>query len=144
VVKLRKFEDIVAKWAEVTPGRAPYYEKGIREPKKNWEEEAINAEGAWESGVTAAVTEKRFAGGVKKAGFATWQKKALALGVPRWPDGVRKARDDYSAGWKPYYDVLTALVLPERGAKGDPKNIDRVRAIADALHKKKLELLKAA
>ncbi len=141
MVAIRKLEDIVKKWSDVTPGRAPYYEAGVRAPLRDWATNAAAAESAWESGTTAAISEKRFEKGVKKAGTAKWQKKAIELGVARYADGVRKATDDYKAGFAPFRDVLEALTLPARGAKGDPKNLDRVRVIMEALHKKKLELL---
>ena len=142
MVAIRKLEDIVKKWTEVTPGRAPFYEAGIRTPKKNWEEEAIKAEGAWEGGVQDAISRKAYAGGVKRVGFAKWQNRALELGVGRFADGVRKSGKYYEEGFKPYHDVIAAITLPPRGAKGDPRNYDRVKAIGDALHKKKIELQK--
>lgn len=140
MVAIRKLEEIVKKWADVTPTRAPYYEAGVRSPLKDWATEAAAAEKAWETGVQNAITDKRFEAGVKRVGTAKWQRKTLELGVARWPDGVRKARDDYAAGYRPFYETIAALTLPMRGPKGDPRNIERVKVIADALHKKKLEL----
>jgi hypothetical protein len=35
-------------------------------------------------------------------------------------------------------DVIANTVLPPRGPKGDPRNLDRVKAITTALRAKKL------
>ena len=144
MVKIKSLEEIKKKWSEVTPGRAPYYEAGVRAPREDWASRTAAAQDAWQQGVQEAITQGRFAKGVKRAGTEKWQRKALAVGVRRWPEGVRAAADDYAAGFAPYREVLERLTLPERRAKGDPANIDRVRKIAEALHKKKLELLGAS
>lgn len=140
MVQVKKLEEIGKKWSEVTPTRAPYFEAGVRAPRKDWAESAIAANDAWKAGVQEAVTQDRFARGVSRVGTSKWQRKTIEVGVPRWSDGVRKAAPDYIEGFKPYHETLAALTLPPRGARGDPKNIDRVRAIAQALHKKKIEL----
>ena len=141
MVKVKSLEEIKRKWTEVTPGRAPYYESGVRNPREDWASRAAGAESAWQQGVQEAITQGRFAKGVRRAGTEKWQRKALAVGVRRWPEGVRAAADDYASGFAPYRDVIERLTLPDRRAKGDPANIERVRVIAQALHKKKLELL---
>jgi len=141
MVKVKKIDDIAKKWAEVTPGRAPYYEAGVRAPREDWASRTADAEPAYAQGVQEAISQKRFSAGVRKAGTSKWQKKALELGTRRWPEGVRAAQDDYRKNFGPFVDTIASLVLPDRKAKGDPGNIERVRRIADALHKKKLELL---
>jgi len=144
MVLIKKLEDIAAKWKEVTPGRVAYYEKGVKEPLKNWEEMAIAAEPAWESGVTDAVGRKAFMGGVKRVGIKKWQTMAIAKGVARFGPGIEIGAPYYEEGFKPFHEVIAAITLPARGRRGDPKNIERVRAIAAALHKKRVELRKAS
>jgi len=144
VVKVKSLEEIRKKWIDVTPGRASYYEAGIRNPREDWASQTAAAEDAYVQGVQEAITQGRFAKGVRKTGTEGWQRKALNVGVRRWPEGVRAAADDYASGFAPFRDVLERLTLPERRAKGDPANIERVRTIANALHKKKLELLGGA
>jgi len=135
---IKPFARIVAKWAEQTPARAAEYEEGIRSPVRDWQANATAAAEAWEAGVTEAAAQDRFAAGVARAGTQKWQRKALELGTRRWPEGVRAAVDDYRAGFEPYARVIEGVALPPRGPKGDPRNIDRVRAIATALHEAKV------
>jgi len=141
MVKVKSIDEIAKKWAEVTPGRAPYYEAGVRNPRNSWAAGAKNAKGAWAQGVQEAISDNRYEKGVTKAGDPKWQRKALELGTRRWPEGVRAAESDYRTNVAPYIDTISRIVLPDKKAKGDPGNIERVRKIADALHKKKLELL---
>ena len=143
MVAIKPLEQIVKKWVDVTPGRAPYYEAGIKNPMRDWATEAAAAEGAWIGGVQDAITGKRFSKGVKKAGTAKWQRKAIAVGPSRFGEGVRAAGPDYQSGFAPYHDVISKITLPERKKRGDPGNLERVKKITQALYKKRLELLGA-
>lgn len=127
------------KWKRVASGASAEYEDGIRNPRKNWQENTAAAAPAYDQGVQAAITRKSFAKGVNAAGNQKWQKNALEKGVPRWAQGIALAADAYAAGFSPYREVIARLTLPVRGPKGDPKNIDRVRVIAKALHEEKLK-----
>lgn len=137
--KIRSADEIAAKWARVTPGRSSDFEAGVRTPKEKWDERAAAAEPAFEAGVTEAIARKAYGKGVKEAGFTKWQGKTLAVGVGRWGPGVRAAEADYNTGFRPYRDVIERVVLPPRGPKGDPRNIDRVSTIAKALHDAKIK-----
>jgi hypothetical protein len=142
-VKIKTMTDIADKWAEVTPGRASYYEAGVRNPLENWEDATIAAMAAYKSAVSAADIGKRHAGGVKRAGFAKWQRKSVDLGVDRFGPGVTAAKDDYHDGYAPFQAVLAGLELPARKPRGDPANQDRTKEIGAALFKKRLALVGA-
>jgi len=130
---IRRTDEIASKWAEVTPARAPQYEKGVRDPKKNWEENTIKANDAYKTGIQAAVQQDRFVKGVSKAGQAKWTKGAVEKGVARFGPGVQVAEADYLKGFAPYRDAIEKTELPPRFARRDPRNIDRVRAMVLAL-----------
>ena len=136
---IRSAREIAEKWARVTPGRAPDYEAGVKNPKKDWETQTLKAADAYREGVQAAISEGRFEKGVRKAGTSKWQTKAVKLGVPRWGPGVAAAKDAYEKGFAPYRDIIERIELPPRRPKGDPGNIDRVRVIAMALHEAKVK-----
>jgi len=137
--KIRSAKEIATKWATVTPMRSGDYETGIKNPLENWETQTLGAEAAYEAGVSTAIAEKRFGKGVKKAGFDKWQRKAIEVGIERWPAGVRAAEADYEAGFSPYRDVIEKTTLPPRYPKGDARNIDRVATLAKALHQAKIK-----
>lgn len=138
-MKVKSAADIAKKWARVTPERAADYEEGVRNPKKDWKTETKKAEKNYEAGVATAVREKRFGKGVDKAGTEKWQEGAVTKGVARFGPGVAGAQKKYEEGFAPYREVLERTDLPPRYPKGDARNYERVKAVGQALHKKKVE-----
>ena len=134
---IRSVSAIGEKWSRVTPARATDYKAGVSAPKKNWQEQTLAAKDAQAAGIQEALSEDRFSKGVSKAGNAKWQRKAAGVGAARFGPGVQAARPDYEAGFGPYASVIAGVTLPPRGAKGDPRNYERVKAIGDALHSAK-------
>ncbi len=134
---VKSASEIAKKWARVTPDRITDYEDGVRNPQRDWEKETLDAEENYESGIKASIANKSFSKGVRKAGTAKQQSASILKGIPRWPEGIRGAEDAMEAGMGPVVDVLSKLTLPKRYPTGDPRNIERVRAIQQALHKLK-------
>lgn len=124
---------IAEKWARVTPQRSADYEAGVRDPIKDWATNTAAANAAYKAGVTEAVAKDRFVKGVQKAGTERWKRKAVEVGPARFSQGVQVAQPDYEKGFAPYRDVIEKTTLPPRFAKGDPRNVDRVRVMAAAL-----------
>lgn len=129
---------IAAKWTRVTPQRTEDYDAGIRNPTKDWKNETSAANENYKTAVTEAARKNRFKTGVEKAGTEKWQRKTLQKGLRNWGPGVSEAGPDYEAGFAPYREAIAQVTLPPRYPKGDPRNIARVAAIADALHKTKV------
>ena len=128
---------IAGKWARVTPGRTEDYEDGVRNPKRNWETETVAAEANYEKGVTAAISRKGFSRGVKRAGLAKQQGNSITKGIPRFGEGVRMGQPAMEAGMERVVKTMQGITLPPRYPAGDSRNMERVRVIADALHKMK-------
>jgi len=141
MAEIRPLDHIAKKWARVTPQRRPDYEFGVNNPRRDWAEAAAAADGTWKEAITAAAAAGRFGKGVKKAGTAKWKDRAIKKGPSRFAEGVIIGMPDYQKGFAPFAEAIKATSLPERFPKGDPRNIGRVSVIADALHKKRLELL---
>lgn len=139
---IRSVAEIATKWANVTPGRSEEYRKGVAAPLRDWAKETEAASDAYKQGITASLGRNAFAKGVKKAGTEKWKRKVNDVGVSRWPQGVSVAKPDYEAGFAPYADEISKTVLPPKGPKGDPRNLERVAIIAKALHNKKISLLR--
>jgi len=131
---------IASKWKRRSENAGAEYEEGVRNPRTDWAQATSAAESAYDQGVQNAINRKAFGKGVRKAGTAKWQSNALSKGPSRFSTGVAAAQQAYEDGFAPYRQTISALSLPARGAKGDPKNIQRVAAVASALHAKKIEL----
>ena len=128
---------IAEKWGRVTPERTIDYEEGVRNPLRDWETETADAEERYEAGIKAAMARKAFGKGVRKTGTAKQRAKTITKGIARWPEGVRLAEDDMRLGMEPVVKALEGITLPPRFATGDPRNIERVKVIQQALHKLK-------
>jgi predicted aminopeptidase len=107
-------------------------------PKADWQAQTIGAAANWEAGITEAARNKSFASGVNRAGTKKWQSKAISKGAARYGAGVADAQPDYQAGFEPYRQIIESTTLPPRFAKGDPRNVERVKVMAAALRKGKV------
>ena len=136
-IKIKSASDIAAKYARVTPGRVEDYEAGVRATSPDeFENPTLAAEPNYERGVQQGIARKAFGKGVKGSG-EKWKDKSLEDGPARFMDGTGKAAGAFEEGYAPYREVIAGLTLPPRGPVGDPKNIQRVAAIATALRQKK-------
>ena len=138
MASIKPLDTIVQKWTRVTPQRQDDYRTGVQNPRVSWTTATTAAENSWGAGVQAAIANNTWIRGIRAAGDTKWQNGCLTVGVQRWAQGVSAAGDRYRAGFSPYAGEIARIQLPARGAKGDPANIERVRAIATALHAKKI------
>ena len=130
---IRAIEQIAQKWASVTPMRSADYQAGVENPRRDWAQATAAAESSYEAGVQQAIAKKRFGKGVKSAGTEKWRRGATEKGVVRWGPGVALAEPAYKSGFAPYRDAIEHTTLPPRYAKRDPRNLERVKAIVNAL-----------
>lgn len=137
-MEIKRLEAIEEKWTRVTPGRVADYSLGIKNPKRDWQTEAIAAKANWKLGIDAAHAKDLFAKGVDKAGTKKWQDRALKLGPGRFSEGVYIAGPDYMKGFAPYHAVLERTTLPPRFPRGDIRNYERSKVPGVALHAEKV------
>ena len=136
-IQLKDTAVIAAKWKSRSGSAGPEYASGVAAPSSDWAQATAAAGDSYEQGVTGAISRKAFQKGVTAAGTPKWQAKASSIGAARYGQGVAAGGDAYASGFAPYAQTLTGLTLPPRGAKGSPQNIQRVSAVADALHRRK-------
>jgi hypothetical protein len=139
-IKVKSAEEVARKWAEVTPQRSAYLESGLMGSGTTWEAETANAAGAYRAAVTAPNIEAMFRGGVKKAGGAKFERKAIQVGVGRYGAGVQAAQEDMKSGIEPMLSTISSLTLSPRAPRGSDTNYRRVQEVGTALHKKRLAL----
>lgn len=136
--EIKSSGSIAEKWKRVTPQRVDDYSAGVASPRTSWQKATAAAATAQAEGSKKAIEEKRFEKGVAKAGDQKWQRNAQEKGAMRWGPGVEASGQAYAEGFQPYADTIKSTALPPRFAKGDPRNIDRTKAMAAALHAKKV------
>jgi len=134
MVKVKPIDIVAKKWTSRASVATDDYRYGVQNPKEDWQRATENAFDRYVKGVQEAIADKRFVGGVRSAGTEKWQKKALEVGADRYATGVRAAVEEYAQRMQEVLSVIEGIKLPERGPRGDPKNIERVAAIAKTLH----------
>jgi len=112
----------------------PDYEAGVKDPKIPWDEATVAAKEVYRAAITDPKVPDKFEAGVKKVGIVKWRDMALKKGSGRFVPGVELGKPYYEGIMKDILAQIEAIVLPARGPRGDPKNLDRVRAIFEALH----------
>jgi hypothetical protein len=137
MAKVKALADIAAKFATVTPQRAEEYTKGVEQSEVDWANATAAAESAYQDGVTKAIGRKAFGKGVKAAGTEKYKKGVREKGGARFSAGVALAGPAYQDGFAPFHQVIQSTQLPPRFARRDPRNLERVRAMATALGKAK-------
>ncbi len=64
--------------------------------------------------------------------------RAAEVGARRFPEGIRAAEGDWARETQPYLDTIRSITLPPRRPKGDPANLERTAAVAQALRRRKV------
>ena len=132
-IRVKSAADIAAKWSRVSAQRDGDYKAGVEDPAVEWARNAAAAEDTYVAGVTEAAGRKAFSKGIAAAGDEKWRRKTTELGTQRWSPGIRAAVKDFENGFAPFRDVLERIELPPRAPRGDPRNLERVAAVARAL-----------
>lgn len=140
MAKIKDPASIAEKFSRVTPSRTQDYVEGVESPRADWERQTTAAAANYKQGIQKAIAESRFERGVKATGTSHWQEQTLKKGPGRWAEGVADAKDAYARGFAPYAETIRNLTLPDRGPVGDPRNLQRVAAVANALHEKKMKM----
>jgi hypothetical protein len=122
-----------SKWVSRAAVAAPEYLAGVSNPRTQWETAAAGSEANYKTAVVAAANAGKFGRGVRKAGNAKWLSGATKKGPTRFAEGVALAQPNWESGFRPYQAGIEALVLPARGPKGSPANLQRVAAVATTL-----------
>lgn len=138
---IKPLSRIADKWgANASSGEARNaYTDGVTSPRRSWASSAAAADEARKQGLADADARGAFVAGVTAAGDSKWKARSQSVGPSRFSQGVQAGKPSFQSGFQKYHGVIAGVTLPPRGAKGDPSNIDRVRAIADALHQAKVQ-----
>jgi len=133
MAEIKSLAAIRDKWTRVTPGRTEDYKIGVQNPKRDWAEETEAATDNWKAGIDAAAAKGLFGKGVREAGSRKWQDKALKKGPGRFAEGVYIAGPDFEKGFAPYREAIARVDLGPKFPRRDPRNLERVRRVVDAL-----------
>lgn len=137
MAKVKSMADTKDKWIRNVGQAGPEYTRGVSDPSVDWEGPTKAGESNYEEGVSKGIAEKRFGRGVSEAGNEKWRRKTVEVGPARWVSGVNAAGPEYEKGMGPVLSTLAGISYPRRYPAGDPRNLERVRAENEALHRLK-------
>jgi len=138
--KVPSAADIAAKWARVASSRSPEYQAGVTGAGTTWEANSSASKAAFQASVTAGNIGQMWAGGIKRAGGAKYERKATGVGKDRYSGGVTAATADMQSGMEPMVQTIASVTPPIRQPRGSEANLARVRAYSSALNAKRLAL----
>jgi hypothetical protein len=118
--------------------RVDDYKMGVTNPRRDWAEEASAAKETWKSSIMEAAGKDMYGKGIARAGTAKWKDRAVRKGPTRFAEGVMIGGNDYEKGFAPFHAVIEGVTPPPRMPRGDPRNIERVKAYVTALRAKKV------
>ena len=133
MAEIKDLSVISSKWTRVTPGRQDDYKAGIQNPRRDWGSQTAASEANYKAGVDAAQAKGLFKKGVEAAGSAKWKEKSLSKGPSRFAEGVYSSGNDYQKGFQPYHDAIKAANLGPRFPRRDPRNLQRVANVVNAI-----------
>lgn len=137
-IPTKDISTITGKWSNRAQAAAPDYTAGVKATQKDWAANTAASADSWQQGVTSAAADGRFAKGASAAGTDKWRNAAATKGAQRFGPGVASGSSAYSTGFTPFLAVIQNTQLPPRSPRGSPNNIQRVTALASALHNKKI------
>ena len=130
---VKALDRIARKWIERASVAGPEYELGVSAPRVAWDSATAAAAPIYATETTRAISEGRFAAGVRAAGNAKWQNRAKALGPGRFAEGVRIAEPEFRQRFGSIRSAIEGTTLPAKGPKGSPGQVARFSAMRDAL-----------
>lgn len=137
-IRVKAIGDIAKKFVRNAQTAAPDYTEGVRAAGADWESNTVAGAANYSAGVQQAIADGRFERGVRDAGSAKFVARASTLGAQRFGPGVAAAEPDFVKGAGPYLQTIAGLTLPPRRPKGDPGNMERANAVAQALRRQKV------
>jgi len=139
MAEIRDVAQIARKWVRNSAVAGPSYSEGVQNPRRPWQAATLAAQPAWQAGVTAAAQAGRWQAAVRATPEDTQRQMASTKGANRFPEGVAAAEPKYAARFAPYAQVIRGINLPPRGPRGAAANLQRVAAIANALHQRRTQ-----
>jgi hypothetical protein len=137
---IKSLDAISSKWVRVSSVAGQSYAEGVANPSVDWKTATQAGVQNYKTAMADSLAKDTFAKSIGRSSTQNWRDNATSKGVVRWPEGIRLGSENYAKGFGPYRDVIQNTVLPARGPKGAPGNIQRVAKLAEALHNKKVQM----
>ncbi len=129
---------IAAKFIRVTPDRVQEYEDGVRNPRRDWQKNAIDSEDNYQAALKASFTRNARVKGIQRVGTAGQMAATIEKGIPLWPERIRMAEEAMRNGMEWVVRAIESVKERPKYPKGDPRNLEIVKDLTQAIHKARI------
>jgi hypothetical protein len=138
-IKVKDPTTVANKWSTRAQGAVNDYAAGAASPKQSQSGSAIAAASLWQQAVQAPAALAAFTSGLSKSGDQGWLQGVNTKGKARYAGGITAGMSKFQTNITPFLQAIASVTLPPKGLRGSAQNIQRVAAIAAALHSLKLQ-----
>lgn len=138
-IKVKDPGTVANKWSTRAQGAVNDYKAGAASPKQSQSAAAVAAAPLWQQAVQSPAALAAFTAGLNKAGDQGWLAGVNNKGAARYAGGITAGLQKFTNNITPFLQAISAINLPPKGLRGSAQNIQRVAAIAQALHSLKLQ-----
>jgi hypothetical protein len=128
------------RWSTRAASAAPDYLAGSQQTTKDQSAAAIAAKGNYAAAITASIARGAFEKGLQRSGKAGWLAGIQQKGEQNFSTGVStpRAQSAYVTNSGKFDSARNAAAGLARGPRGSAGNLQRVTAVANALHAAKV------
>jgi hypothetical protein len=131
-IKVKDTSAVAAKYVARASAAMKDYSDGVAGAGADWEAGAKNGKDNFAAGVQEAIADGRYEKGVNGSA-QKYVTNATKLGATRYGPGVQNGASAYQTGVGPFLDKLKSLVLPPKGPRRSPQNMQRANMVAAEL-----------
>jgi len=137
---MKSASSVSAKWGNRASGASQDYVDGAKNTTKDQSALAVAAIPIMKIAINKAIDSGRVASGLQKSGKQGWANGIATKGAGRYSEGVSgaTAQAKYATNSGAFDAARNASASMPRGEKGSSTNLDKVRAVVNALHKQKV------
>ena len=126
------------KFVDRASGASSDYVAGASATTKDQSARAIGAKKIYQDALTASFGRDSYAKGLQKSGKSGWLEGVQKKGADRYASGVAVSSAKYATNSGKYDQARSAAETMPRGLKGSQTNLDRVKAVVNALRSVKI------
>lgn len=135
---MRTAQESAAKFVERASSATPLYLSGAQGTSKDQSANAIASKKIYQDALTASFSRDAYSKGLQKSGKAGWLSGVTLKGGDRYASGVSVSANKYATNSGKYDTARGAANNLPRGIKGSQTNLDRVKAVVNALRAVKI------
>ena len=130
---MKTAQESAQKFVDRASSASGLYKEGAEKTTKDQSARAIASKKLYQEGLTASFSRDSYAKGLQKSGKAGWLDGVVKKGADRYAGGISVSASKYATNSGRFDGARQAADNLPRGLKGSQTNLDRVKAVVNAL-----------